>query len=205
MVLYTSADDPEMRSFAAPEGVCRSFDLETFDFRRRYAPAAVVVLTGHSTPPRYLNTTPERVASAVACFEPGLVVADTCYGFSSPLLAALAERRLTPLFVGPTEELPAEGLRYGPDFFRPVSAARRARAVQRQSADATLVRWKLDPPRLTAALADVATWSPDRLTDALERVHPNLVKVPIPRTGATVLVPVEPARFRRPDAAHLGP
>lgn len=199
VVLYTCADPSELRTFEGPPGRCAFVALEAFD-PEAVAPAPVVVVTGHSLPPEYLHRTADEVAAAVAALDPELIVLDTCYGFSTPLLDALAAR-LSAWVVGPTVRLPLEGLDYSPRFFDPrrLPPAERARAVRTRSG-APLARMALSREHVAAIHAEVATWSPDRLERNLQRVLPNLVRVPVPDTDAVALVHVEPARFHRPEA-----
>jgi len=166
------------------------------------SPTHTVILTGHSGVPTVLGQPPEVIAEVIACFDPELLVLDTCYGFSLTLLDALASQGLTPLVVGPTYQLPPAGLLYSDDFFDPpvldptVTAEALAQQVQTRSGE-PLERWRLAQAPLEAAHAAVDIWSPDRLEANLQRVFPNLVRVPIPNTDAVTLVQVEPAQFRR--------
>jgi hypothetical protein len=196
VVLYSSQDHAELRSFDCPRARARSIDLRTFRSSDDHRAAETVVITGHSSPPdHYLQVSAERLAEAIACLKPTLVVADTCYGFSSPLLAAVAALSLSPMFVGPTFKLPITGLKYGKGFHASRSADDRSLAVNTRTG-VPLTRWRVDRARLSEALDDAAQWSPAKLAQGLVRVMPNLVKVPIPGSDAVVLVPVEPERFR---------
>lgn len=196
VVIYSSQDPAVVRTFECPADRCERVDLSDLRCTGDEAPAPVVVVTGHSGPPdAYLHATPETLASAIACYRPELVVLDTCYGVSSPLLVALAARGMAPFVVGPTYRLPAAGLLYEAPFFTDLPASARARFVRSRSGE-PLSRFRLDAGRLRAALDDVAGWSVARLTAHLQCVLPNLVKVPIPGTGHILLVPIEPERFR---------
>src|SRR5260370_1396005 len=94
VVLFSSHDECEYRTFAAPPGSCRFVDLVNCD-RATLSPARTVVVTGHSLPPdEYLHTTAKQLAKAIACLRPDLVVLDTCYGFSSRILEAMQARGL---------------------------------------------------------------------------------------------------------------
>ena len=85
-VLYSQAT-PTMRA-ALPAAACDFYPIEGFRAPRR--PADAVVLAGHSLPPAYLDRPADEVGRAIAAFRPRLVVLDTCYGASTPLIAPLA-------------------------------------------------------------------------------------------------------------------
>lgn len=156
--------------------------------------AAAVVLSGHSLPPRYLGLPAEDMAAAIACFEPDLVVLDTCYGFSTPLLEALLARGVSARIVGARRQVPRLGLTYGPAFFQSDDPDQRGAAMDIEGG---VERWRSDPAQLAAALQATEGWSVDELTERLQRVHPNLVRVPLGDSGATTLVPVPKERFQR--------
>jgi predicted amidohydrolase len=138
-------------------------------------PADTVIVSGDSRPPRYLGRSPEVLASAIAAFHPKLVVLDTCYGASSPLLDALAART-DAWVVGAAHRIPAAGLRYQPDFFTEPSAERRAWAV-RLDPSYPLLRWRLDRPALQAAEAAVATMTPTERRRRTQALRPRLVRI----------------------------
>jgi hypothetical protein len=195
VVLFSNADTVGVATLApaaCKPGQCERIDLETFHCR---APqhAASVIVTGHSAPPHYLNSDPTRVADAIACFSPELVVLDTCYGFSMPLLAEIAIRSKAAVIVGSTYRIAISGLHYDPEFFIDRDAAARAAAIH--DPDGTSIeRWTVAPPDVERSLADVATWDSSRLHAGLQSIDPNLVRVPLGRS-ATVLVPVPRERF----------
>lgn len=180
--------------FACNGDACLELNVQTFQCDRVNPRAHTVVVSGHSLPPVYLGVSAERLAESIACLEPELVVLDTCYGFSSPLLKALASRGVHALVVGAHQQLPGKGLHYGPGFFRASDRAARARAVQWRPG--TLDRWQVDAQQLDQAQALVEAWEPEQLTANLQRVHPNLVRVPLGEDGATVLAWVAAERFR---------
>lgn len=190
VVLQTLADPPELRQFDCPDGRCRTVWLDEPCVPA--SPGGTVVVAGHSAPPLVLGAAPETVAAAVACHAPALVVLDTCYGHSLPLLQAMHDAGVRALVVGATEKLPPEGLLYTDAFFSSAAAHTRAAAVQPR-ADQHLEVHPLDDAALHRAAQLVATWSAEQLTAHLQRVWPNLVRVPY-GTG-TVLVPVPPERF----------
>lgn len=174
---------------------CLELNVQEFQCDRVNPRARTVVVSGHAMPPVYLGVLPERLAESIACLEPELVVLDTCYGFSSPLLKALASRGVQALVVGAHLQLPGKGLHYGPAFFKASDPVARATAVQ--WLPGTLDTWRVDETQLEKARALVDAWGPDQLKANLQRVHPNLVKVPLGEHGATVLEWVAAERFRR--------
>jgi len=197
VVLYSLADPPGMRS--TPCSVqCEAISLEYFACTptRWLHPARTVIVTGHSLPPLYLGRSPTQVASAVACYDPDLVVLDTCYGFSQPLLSALAEDGVNAIVLGPTFRLPPEGLDYAAGFYADAPAASRANAVATRSGT-PLGRWSISAADLVASQRDVATWSVDKLEANLQVVLPGLVRVPLGTSTMLAYVPTE--RFLRPE------
>jgi hypothetical protein len=196
VVLFSSADPAAVRQLDCPDGRCTFLDLEADPCGAGVAAARTVVVTGHSTPPVYLGGSAARLAAAVACFEPELVVLDTCYGFSAPLLDALAAEGIAPLVVGSTQKLPPAGLSYGERFYAGGAAEARMAEVRARSG-AHLAQWKLAPRTLRAAEEQVSRWDRDTLSGRLRRLHPNLVEVNLPDSEETLLVPVAPERFRR--------
>jgi hypothetical protein len=157
--------------------------------------AETVVVSGHSLPPMYLGGDAETLAAAIVCVNPALVVLDTCYGFSTPLLQALASAGVRARVVGARRQVPGEGLRYGPAFFEAKDAETRADAV-RWGVERT-ESWLVNAEELAVASREVEAMSPAALTQHLQRVHPNLVNVRLGDSGATALALVSPERFRR--------
>jgi hypothetical protein len=192
--VYSQADAAELQKAPCSDGRCPHLALEDFScpFGAR---AEVLVLSGHSLPPSYLNAAPEEVARVARCYRPGLIVLDTCYGFSTPLLTALAEAAPGAWVLGPTYKLPLDGLLYDEGFFQAGSPEARARFVRTRSGK-PLELWRLDAEALDSALDEVGRWEPAVLEARLARKLPNLVKVSLPGE-ATALVPVPPERFRK--------
>jgi hypothetical protein len=172
-----------------------------------------VVVTGHSTPPVYLGRSPEQLARTIACFRPDLVVLDTCYGFSAPLLDALSAEGIAPLVVGSTHKLPPAGLAYEAPFYASDGAAEAWAAAVRARSGSPLAVWRLDPAALRAAEERVAGWDAAALTARLRRLHPNLVEVDVGGGGPEFLALVPPQRFlgvadavsARPAATLMSP
>jgi hypothetical protein len=176
---------------------CIDLPVDAFRCDARAPVAQAVVVSGHSLPPEYLGETPQSLARAIACLKPELVVLDTCYGFSTPLLEALVQEGVQARVVGSRRQVPGAGLRYGEAFFESTESLSRADAIR--WGDEALESWTMDGTQLAAALAQVDAWTPEVLRDRLQRVHPNLVNVPLGDSGATALVPVSPERFARPQ------
>ena len=193
-VLYSELA-PQLRT-RCPEGRCVYIPLERPTCPE--APIDTVVVAGHARPPDYLSVTPEALADAVACFEPELVVVDACYGGSTPIAAALAERLPTrdgerPLFVGAPSLVPMSGFRYDAAFFESSDAWERARAVS--LAHAPVWSLSLDADVLSEAIAAVESLDSDALREHLVRRNPYQVRVVLP-TGAELVMPVDWQRVR---------
>ncbi len=204
VIAQAGGADPAMLAPPCPPGRCRQLTLDDDVCAAALGDVHTLVFTGHSRPPLFLGHPPEDLAALADCLQPEVVVLDTCYGFAAPLLDALAARGLTPLVVGTTDKLSVEGLRYDPAFFdpAPLPAQQRAQHVHPRYGERLLV-WAPEPAALAAARDRVAGWGPDMLEANLQRVHPNLVKVPLAEAqppGAPeliMLVPVAPDRFVR--------
>lgn len=181
-VLY-SEQAPHLRA-RCPEDRCTYYPLEGFECGETRA--AAVIVGGHGRPPEYLARPAPEVAAAIRCFEPELVVIDTCFGASSELLQALGD--LDAVIVASTSLLPSSGFTYGPDFFAATDPAARADAVHTFPAT-SLLRWRNDPGELAELLARVETMSADDLGAHLARRAPPTVKVELPG-GGPVLVPI---------------
>ncbi len=181
---------------AQSAGACEEVALEDFSCPRKAA-AEVLIVSGHSLPPQYLHAGPEALARVAACYRPELIVLDTCYGFSLPLLDALADALPGALVVAATYKLPPQGLRYEEGFFLAGTVDARAERVHTRSGK-PLTRWRLDPDVLNQAHDMLEGWSVDALEARLVRKLPNLVSVELPGTQASALAPVAPERFRRP-------
>ncbi len=190
VVLY-SADAPRFRA-RCPEGRCRYVPLQGFTCRGEAA--STVIVSGHGRPPRYLSHPAEELAAAVRCHRPELVIIDTCYGASAPLLAALSD--MPALIVGATSLVPPAGLRYGPAFFGDGPPAERAAAVTLPHG--ALTRWRASPDDLTRAEAAFDEMTHADLAARVVRRSPMQARMPLP--GGHVLLPVETARAER-----LGP
>ena len=198
-VVRAQADDTAMAAVPCPQGACVASTLGPDTCSAFDGPVHTLVLTGHSRPPEFFGVEPTAIARLVACAEPELLVLDTCYGFSTELLTELAALDAPPLVVGSIHALSVEGLRYDPDFLTDpgLSAAERARHVHPRYGE-VLQTWAPEAASLASAREVVASWTVDELEARLQRVHPNLVRVPLPESEIVVLHEMAPARFTRP-------
>lgn len=204
LALQNRADPEEVRRFACPPGECLTLSMEHQgeDLRCLPLPIDTLVITGHSDCPHsFLGQPPEIIGQALRCWPIGLIVLDTCRGFCAPLIEALLDASVrqgkpAPLIVGALEDLPPQGLYYKPGFYAPGPAQQRAELVTTRSG-APLVRWSLNGQEMTDAQAVVVKMGPNDLEASLVAVHPNLVRVPLGRSGAEVLITVPAYRFRR--------
>ncbi len=167
-------------------------------FRNSGIQADTVVLGGHSSPPMYVGQPAVRTAKAIASFHPQLVILDTCYGASTPILNALAAEGLRSWVVAAPYQLLVRNFRYGADVFRSADPVKRAMAVQ-TTPPYPLLRWKLDPAALRAIEAKVDAMGPQELERRLKCVRPALVRMALPTRESPqgrILVPVPIARFK---------
>lgn len=193
-VLY-SRHTPQMLP-ALPCDGCAGQAIE--DFRPRGERAKTVILSGDSMPPAYLGRPAGEVAAAIASFQPELVVLDTCFGASTPLLDALAAAGVKAQVVAPAFRIPASGLVYDAGFLAEADAARRA-AMVRTEPPYPLLRTAIAPGFLQGVHAAVGAMPPAELKRRLKRTRPPLVQMHLPgRTdpSAGLLVPVSAERFR---------
>ncbi|MBC7542054.1 MAG: hypothetical protein H7338_04915 [Candidatus Sericytochromatia bacterium] len=178
-----------------PADSCPRFTFE--GFRNTGMQVDTVVVGGHSIPPIYVGQPAAMVAKAVASFQPKLIILETCYGATTPLLDALAATGLRCWVVAAPYQMPIRNMRYGPDFFTAADPTRRAMAVTTDP-PYPLLRWQLDPVALRAVHAKVDAMSPAELRKNLKRVQPTLIKVPLPsklEPLGRILVPVTAKRF----------
>lgn len=192
--VFSREDRASVQQSPCTGGRCGLHALEEFACPRDAA-AEVLIISGHSSPPVYLNGAPERIARVARCYRPRLIVLDTCYGFSLPLLEALADAAPSALVVGATYKLPVNGLLYEEGFFQAGPAERRADFVRTRSGKA-LERWRLDAATLEQARRQVDGWAVADLEAHLVRKLPNLVAVPLQGSDSMALAPVPPERFR---------
>jgi hypothetical protein len=193
VVLY-SRQTPQMVS-ALPADRIALQAIE--DVRPTGKRVATVSLAGHSLPPMYLGLPARQVATAIASYRPELVVLDTCYGASTPLLQALADTGLRCWVVAPPYKLPETGFVFAPGFVDEPDPARRATMVGTAPIH-PLLRWRLDAGRL-ADIRRQVDWMPAHdLQRHIQRVQPTLIRMALPTDLAPdgrVLVPVPVRRF----------
>lgn len=195
-VLYSS-QAPELRR-DCPPGRCRYHALE--GFRCPEVPSKTVILAGHGAPPTYAGHDVTVVADAIACFQPELVVIDSCFGASTSLLGALATR--TDAYAVAAPSFVAErGLHYGPALFSDGTAAERALAVE-VVPSAPLFRGRPNAEALAAAEARVASAEADWLRPRVRSWQPTLVLVEA-APGQEVLAPADWRKIGHPPAISM--
>ena len=191
--LYSGTQPQVVRG--ACEHSCIDIDIDTF----RCPPGAPIipnlVVSGHSLPPEYLGGDATRIASVARCFQPDLLVLDTCYGLSDELLGAVADVDPGVQVVGVTYKLPPEGLLYGDSFFEAglTPEMRAANVRTRSGRPVGIVH--VTSERLREAVGNTVALPIPLLMERMVRLHPNLAKATLP-SGETILVRVEPEHFR---------
>jgi hypothetical protein len=156
-----------------------------------------VVLAGHSLPPDYLGRPAAEVAATIQAYTPELIVLDTCYGASTPLIEALAAAGSRARVVAPPFPIPEEGLFYEPAFITEHNPVAREHLV-RTEPPFPLLHWTVDGAQLRALEDRVAHATPSTLRANLSRNRPPLVRMALPNAEAPILVLVPVARFRLP-------
>lgn len=179
-------DQPRFRA-RCPEGRCRHVALEDVAGGRVGIRASTVVVSGHGTHTEWLGLDAGGLAAVIAGFEPELIVVDTCFGASAELLAAL--RSPGAVVVAASTLLPPQGLDFRPAFFEPGDPMQRAMAVV-DPPGTPLLRWPIDPPALTEALARVEAMDGAALAEALASRVPPRVRAPLGVAGP-VLAPFD--------------
>lgn len=193
-VLYSELDTSEPR-VRCPPGLCARFMVNEFDCEQISSRFDVVVLDGHSEPPVYLNSSPSDLARKIACMAPSLIVLDTCHGFSSPLLRAVAEHAPGALVVGSTDKIWMDGLEYDDAFFESATPEVRARHVIGRLGE-SVYQWHPNVAELDAMQSVLDGWSRDQLQARLVNTLPNLVRVPSQDSSREVVFVVPPERFK---------
>lgn len=189
VVVLRTRSDSEVFPLPCGADRCQVIDLEDGVCGR--GSADVVVLTGHSVPPHhYLQSSPDELARALVCLQPKVIVLDTCYGFSAPLLLHLAALGSTAVIIGSLGKLPPAGLRYEPTFFAPNAKMEDRVAAVSTRSGAPLQRWQVDTHELAAAVATLQGWTAKQLNEHVARRHPDLLRVPL-GSDQVVLMPPE--------------
>ena len=179
IVLFTSADRAELRRFeCSADNDCLLRDLESFNCPRSAPQADNVVLTGHSTPPLYLGLPAAAITRAISCFRPKVVVLDTCYGFSAPLLGSLASLKPSVIVVGATYAISPDEMVYGTPFFESRDPKERAKAVGNRWGRPLQV-WRPDLKVLNASRREYDSWNVGDIQEMLRHSGYGLVEVPI--------------------------
>lgn len=192
VVLYSRSSPTVLP--ALPGGCCKRYAVE--DLGTRLSHARTVIFSGHSLPPGdYGGLSPGRLARAISAFHPQLVVLDTCYGASTPILRALAATGQHPWIVAPPFLISTRGLTFGRGFLAQADPARAARLVSTDP-PYPLLRWKLDWSQLARARRAASRLEGEALRRHLVRSFPPLAAVPMAgeTPGGEVLVPLSPRR-----------
>ncbi|MFH1463483.1 MAG: hypothetical protein ABIO70_03775 [Pseudomonadota bacterium] len=198
VILYAPTDSAAVQTDCPPGVSCerRPVDHPGCALLPGAAHPHTVIVAGHSLPPdEYLGVDADTLAASVACLQPSVVILDTCYGASAPLLAAMASRGVQAVVVGSTKKLPPAGLMYEPALFSTASAVQAGALVRARSGEPLEV-FTLDGAQVRAAEAEVATWDLASLRANLRRKLPNLAVVDLPGSEASILVPVPESRFQ---------
>lgn len=175
-----------------PPGRCREVLVDA----RCDATSDVVVVAGHSMPPLYLDGSPDALAAAVACRRPKLVVLDTCWGASLPLLEALAAKGVHARVIGASFYLPERGLSYGEAFWSTKDPDARAAAITSPHATWPLTNILLEERLIDGWKASLAAMPVTEMRTKLRHTLPNYVVVGDgPRA---VVADVPPERFGSP-------
>lgn len=195
MVVLYSQKTPDLVP-KLPSNCCSYVPLE--GFRNASTRVDTVILSGHGLPPEYVGHSAREVAAAIASYKPSLVIVNTCYGASTPLLDALAAAGSRAWVVAGPYQLYISGLVFAPDFMQVKDPAERARRV-RTEPPYPLLRWQIDPVQLKALHARVGAMSKLELRHRLKRVMPTLLKIELPsriEPRGRVLVAIAPERFK---------
>ena len=185
-VLFSMAD--ARYALPCPDGRCSYHVFE--DFTCGSQRATSVVIGGHSRPPLFAGQPPEVVAAAVRCFEPDLIVVNSCFGATTPLLSALSD--IGAVVVAAPGALPEPGLRLGADFFGVGPTAVRAAAIVAPWG-VELFRGVPSVADLEAARSALLARSPVERRRALAVAEPALLAARV--TGGPVLIPATPTEL----------
>ncbi len=187
-----------------PPGRCTYHPIEEFQCSKPSAASpnthsgmgvTTVIVAGHAAPPEYLGTSAAVIADAVACFTPELVVVDTCFGASTPLLKALATRS-SALVVGAPAFVAGRGFKYRQAFFEAATPEERAAAVSSVPA----MRLFVGRPSMEAieqAEADIDAASGDALRARVRSWVPTLVTVQF-EPDQEIVAPADWRKIGRP-------
>ncbi len=169
LAIFHAHSDPGEATRCAPGADCVEVDVD--DVECGGATADVVVIAGESSPPAYLGHSPQSLAGKIACVNPRLIVLDTSYGFSAPLLHALAVYNVDAVVVGSTGPV-GQGLSYGEGFYAPEMGFA-ARAALVSTDDGALEVWRVNRTEIEASLAAVDgsqfEWLVSRSSGAMTR------------------------------------
>lgn len=195
-VLYDD-ETPRFRT-RCPAGRCRYHPLGDDDDVCVGESASTVIVAGHGDGRRWASQSAEALAARIRCFEPALVVIDTCLGAAAPLMAALAD--LDAVVVAASTMISLDGLEYRRAFFEPGDPLERAHAVV-DPVGTRLLRWRADRAEIDAAVAQADALSGAELRRRLASRQPPRVRVALGAAGE-VLVPFEWHRAKSAPPVH---
>lgn len=186
VVLYTHGDPviPDV-----PNDCCIYQTLE--DFVDKGIKANTVIFSGHGEPPIYALHKPKEISKIISSYEPELIVLNSCYSSSTPILEALTKTSSGAFVVASPFQIYLPGYVFGKNFFDfSLSPSERAKAVKIEP-DYPILKWKLNENELNFAKAKVNSFSKKELKKRLRRRTPPLIRVPMPESldkGSELLV-----------------
>ena len=174
VVLYTNKDTimPKL-----PKNCCKYYSLEKLP--KIVNKAKIVIVSGHGAPPVYAGHSANEVELAVSKFKPELIVMNSCFGASSPILESLSNKNTGALIVAPPFPIYLPGYKYLDNFFNEkLSLNERARNVITVPYYPQLI-WKINKTELTKAKSKVLKMSKSELKQNYRRRVPPLIRVKI--------------------------
>lgn len=174
MVLYTNKDKvlPNL-----PKNCCKYYSLEKLP--KKVNKAKIVIVSGHGEPPVYAGHSANEVELAVSKFKPELIVMNSCFGASNPILESLANKNAGALIVAPPYPIYLPGYKYLDNFFNDkLTLNERARNVITVPYYPQLI-WKINKDELKRAKSKVLKMSKKELKQNYRRRVPPLVRVRI--------------------------
>lgn len=111
-VIYNSKDPilPDL-----PKNCCNYYDVHKF--KDKGLKSKTVILSGHGEAPVYVGLNVKEISKIISSFEPELIVLNTCFGASSPILEELAKKNDGSLVVAPPYRIYSPGYIFWNDFF----------------------------------------------------------------------------------------
>lgn len=174
VILYTSKNPVFPK---VPDGCCKYYDIDKFKDPK--IKANTVILSGHGEPPVYAGHSASQVAEIISSFKPELIVLNTCYGASYPILEALSEKNNGKMVVAPPYEIYLPGYTFWNGFFNSnLSIEERAKNVVTEPYYPQL-KWRINKYELKKVKDKVLKMSKIELRKNYLRRVPPLIKVKI--------------------------